>query len=83
MKNHLPKIKVIGVGGSGVNAINRMSEKGVFGVELVAVNTDAQSLKNCSCPQRILIGKNTTHGWGAGMDVRLGARAAQENIDDL
>lgn len=83
MKNHLPKIKVIGVGGSGVNVINRMSEKGVFGVELVAVNTDAQSLKNCSCPQRILIGKNTTHGWGAGMDVRLGARAAQENIDDL
>lgn len=83
MKNHLPKIKVIGVGGSGVNAISRMAQNAVLGVELIAVNTDAQSLKTCKASQKILIGKNTTYGWGAGMDVKLGAKAAQEGLDDL
>jgi len=83
MKQKLPKIKVIGIGGSGVNAISRMAEAGISGVDLVAVNTDAQSLRMCPVNQRILIGKNTTHGWGAGMDVKLGARAAQESREEL
>ncbi|MDD5750658.1 MAG: cell division protein FtsZ [Candidatus Pacebacteria bacterium] len=83
MRQNLPKIKVVGVGGSGVNAINRMKEGGIFGVDLIAVNTDAQSLKLCPVNHRILLGKNTTHGWGAGMDVKLGAKAARESIDEL
>ena len=83
MKQNLPKIKVVGVGGSGVNAISRMAEGGISGVDLVAVNTDAQSLKLCLASHRVLIGKNTTHGWGAGMDVKLGARAAQESREEL
>jgi len=83
MKNNLPKIKVIGVGGSGVNAITRMAQEGISGVDLIAVNTDAQSLKLCPAPQKVLIGKNTTHGWGAGMDIKLGAKAAQESREEL
>ncbi|MEK9153335.1 MAG: cell division protein FtsZ [Patescibacteria group bacterium] len=76
-------IKVIGLGGSGVNAVSRMAVSGVSGVDLVAVNTDAQSLKLSPVPQKILIGPNTTHGWGAGMDIKLGAKAAQESLEDL
>ena len=83
MKNNLPKIKVIGVGGSGVNAITRMAQEGISGVDLIAVNTDAQSLKLCPASQKVLIGKNTTHGWGAGMDIKLGAKAAQESREEL
>jgi len=82
-KQSLPKIKVVGVGGSGVNAISRMAEGGIFGVDFIAVNTDAQSLKLCPVNHRVLIGQNTTHGWGAGMDVKLGARAAQESFEEL
>ena len=52
-------------------------------MDLIAVNTDAQSLKLCPVSHRVLIGQNTTHGWGAGMDVKLGARAAQESFEEL
>jgi len=76
-------IKVIGIGGSGVNAVSRMAVAGVAGVDLVAINTDAQSLKLSPVFQKILIGPNTTHGWGAGMDVKLGAKAAQESLEEL
>lgn len=81
--NSIPKIKVVGIGGSGVNAINRMHKEKITGVELIAVNTDAQVLKACPVSKKILIGKKTTGGFGAGMDVRLGERAAKESYDEL
>lgn len=83
MRNHIPKIKVIGIGGSGVNAVTRMAKEGVAGVELIAVNTDAQSLKVCPVTKRILIGKEITQGLGAGMDVKLGQKAARESQEEL
>lgn len=79
----VPKIKVVGIGGSGVNAISRMIKEGVSGVELIAVNTDAQVLKTCPTPKKILIGEKTTGGLGAGMDMRLGEKAARESYGAL
>ena len=81
--NNLLKIKVVGIGGSGNNAINRMVKEGVSGVDLIAVNTDAQALKMNLAPKKILIGKKTTGGLGSGMDVKLGEKAARENYDEL
>lgn len=81
--NNLPKIKVVGIGGSGVNVISRMVKEGISGVELIAVNTDAQVLRTCSATKKILIGQKTTGGLGAGMDVRLGEKAARESYEDL
>lgn len=79
----LPKIKVVGVGGSGVNAVSRMHKEKISGVELIAVNTDAQVLKVCPVSNKILIGKKTTGGFGAGMDVHLGEKAAKESAEEL
>lgn len=83
MRNNIPKIKVIGIGGSGVNAISRMAKEGIAQVELIAVNTDAQSLKACPVARRILIGRQTTQGLGAGMDIKLGQKAARESQEEL
>ena len=83
MRNNIPKIKVIGIGGSGVNAISRMAKEGISQVELIAVNTDAQSLKACPVARRILIGRQTTQGLGAGMDIKLGQKAARESQEEL
>ncbi len=77
------KIKVIGVGGSGVNAISRMVKDGVKDVELIAVNTDASSLQKCPANYKILIGPNTTQGLGAGMNLKIGEKAARESYDEL
>lgn len=77
------KIKVIGVGGSGGSAIDRMLEGKIRGVDFVAVNTDAQALHHSKAPHRIHIGKTTTKGLGAGMDPELGAKAAEENRDEI
>ncbi len=77
------KIKVIGVGGSGVNAISRMVKDGVKDVELIAVNTDAGSLKKCPASYKILIGPNTTQGLGAGMNPKVGEKAARESYEEL
>ena len=74
-----PKIKIIGVGGSGSNTISRMAKFDIHEVELVGINTDAQALHFCKAEQKILIGKNTTHGLGTGMDINLGKLAAEEN----
>lgn len=82
MKN-LPKIKVVGIGGSGVNTITRMHREAVKGVDLIAANTDIQSLKTCPVSSRILLGEKTTGGLGAGMDVKLGEKAAKESQDKL
>lgn len=77
------RIKVVGVGGAGGAAINRMVESGVEGVEFVAVNTDAQALHNSKASVKIHIGKDATRGLGAGADPSVGERAATESIDDL
>ena len=77
------KIKVIGVGGAGKNAIDHMIENDVQGVEFIAVNTDAQDLKYCKARKRLLIGRNTTRGHGAGADPAVGRMAALESEDDI
>ncbi|MCD6500914.1 cell division protein FtsZ [bacterium] len=78
-----PKIKVIGIGGAGCNTISRLNSLGLKGIDLIAVNTDAQALKQSSSPQKVLIGQTTTGGLGTGMDYRLGERAAQESKEKL
>lgn len=82
MKN-IPKIKVVGVGGSGVNAIYRMAKEEIAGVELIAVNTDAQTLKMGPSVKKILVGQKATQGLGTGMDIKLGEKAARENYEEL
>ena len=77
------RIKVIGVGGAGKNAIDHMIENDVQGVEFIAVNTDAQDLKYCKARKRLLIGKNTTRGRGAGANPDVGRMAALESEDDI
>lgn len=79
--NNMANIKVVGVGGGGVNAVNRMIEDGLAGVEFIAVNTDAQSLAISEAETKIDIGRNVSNGLGAGADPSVGARAAEENID--
>jgi cell division protein FtsZ len=75
------RIKVVGIGGSGVNAVNRMIDAGVRGVEFIAINTDAQSLHNSKAPKKVHIGKNITRGLGAGADPEVGLKAAEEDSE--
>lgn len=77
------RIKVVGVGGAGCSAINRMVDSGVEGVEFVAINTDAQALHNCKADIKIHIGKDSTRGLGAGANPQVGQKAAEESIDDI
>jgi cell division protein FtsZ len=78
------KIKVIGVGGGGSNAVNTMiSEYGIEGVEFLGFNTDAQSLKNCLAPTTLQLGNELTRGLGVGGDYNLGAKAADETVDEI
>lgn len=77
------RIKVVGVGGSGVNAISRMIECKLKGVEFVAINTDAQALHHSKATEKIHIGKNLTKGLGAGMNPEIGRQAAEENRDEI
>lgn len=77
------KIKVVGVGGSGGAAINRMVSAKLRGVEFLAVNTDAQALHHSRAPVKIHIGQQTTRGLGAGMDPDLGRKAAEESRDEV
>jgi cell division protein FtsZ len=77
------RIKVVGVGGAGGAAINRMVESGVTGVDFVAVNTDAQALHHSRAGQKIHIGKDATRGLGAGADPEVGQKAAQESKDEI
>lgn len=76
-------IKVVGVGGSGGNAVEHMISKGIRGVEFIAINTDAQDLHNTKANTKLHIGKNVTKGLGAGMDPELGRLAAEENKEDI
>src|SRR5680860_863275 len=77
------RIKVVGVGGSGCHAINRMISSRIKGVEFVAINTDAQDLHHCDAPVRVHIGQTTTRGLGAGSDPELGKKAAEENKEEI
>src|SRR3989344_6480442 len=77
------KIKVVGVGGSGNSAVDRMIASKIKGVEFWAVNTDVQALHFSKAPHKIHIGKNSTRGLGAGMDPTIGRRAAEESINEL
>lgn len=77
------KILVIGVGGAGNNAVNRMIEESIVGVEFVCVNTDKQHLKTCKAPTCIQIGEKLTKGLGAGAQPEIGEKAAQESIEEL
>jgi cell division protein FtsZ len=77
------RIKVVGVGGAGGAAVNRMIDSGVKNVEFIAINTDAQALHYSKAPVKIHIGSETTKGLGAGADPSVGERAANESIDEL
>lgn len=77
------KIKVLGIGGSGGAAVNRMMEHRIRGIEFVAINTDAQALHHNAAPSKVHIGKNTTRGLGAGMDPDQGRKAAEEDAEEI
>lgn len=77
------RIKVIGLGGSGGNAIHRMITTKIQGVEFVAINTDVQDLHHCQASQKIHIGKSITRGLGSGMNPDIGRQAAEENRDEI
>ena len=77
------KIKVIGCGGGGNNTIDRITEVGVAGAETIAINTDAQDLLYTTADKKMLIGKDVTHGMGAGSNPKLGEEAAKENETDI
>ena len=77
------RIKVIGVGGSGKNAVNHMINCKVKGVDFVVMNTDAQDLHHSLAPKKIHLGKNLTHGLGAGMNPEVGRKAAEETIEEI
>lgn len=80
---NVAKIKVIGVGGGGCNAVNRMIESGVAGVEFWAINTDAQALAQSAAPQRLQIGQKLTRGLGAGGNPAIGQKAAEESREEI
>jgi cell division protein FtsZ len=77
------QIKVVGVGGGGCNAVNRMIEERLLGVDFVAINTDAQALMLCHCPLLVRIGDKITRGLGSGGNAEIGEKAAEESTDDL
>jgi cell division protein FtsZ len=81
--NYLALIKVVGVGGGGSNAVNRMVDAGLSGVEFIAVNTDAQALLMCDADVKMPIGSDVTRGLGAGADPNVGHAAAEESRDEL
>jgi len=81
--NYLAVIKVVGVGGGGTNAVSRMVEAGLVGVEFIAVNTDAQALLMCDADVKIHIGAKATRGLGAGADPAVGYAAGMESRDEL
>ena len=81
--NYLAVIRVIGVGGGGVNAVNRMIDAGLRGVEFIAANTDAQALAMSDADVRIDLGQSLTRGLGAGSNPEVGKQAAEEHIDEI
>src|SRR3954471_19729378 len=82
-QNYLAVIKVVGIGGGGVNAVNRMIDAGLKGVEFIAINTDAQALLMSDADVKLDIGRELTRGLGAGSDPEVGRQAAEEHREDL
>jgi len=82
-QSYLAVIKVVGIGGGGVNAVNRMIEAGLRGVEFIAVNTDAQALLMSDADVKLDIGRNLTRGLGAGSDPDVGRQAAEDHRDEI
>ncbi len=82
-QNYLAVIKVVGIGGGGVNAVNRMIEVGLKGVEFIAINTDAQALLMSDADVKLDIGRELTRGLGAGADPDVGGRAAEDHSEDI
>jgi cell division protein FtsZ len=81
--NYLAVIKVVGVGGGGVNAVNRMIERGLQGVEFIAINTDAQALLLSDADVKLDVGRDLTRGLGAGADPEVGRRAAEDHEEEI
>ena len=82
-QNYLAVIKVVGIGGGGVNAVNRMIDAGLKGVEFIAINTDAQALLMSDADAKLDIGRELTRGLGAGSDPDVGRQAAEEHSDEI
>ena len=82
-QNYLAVIKVVGIGGGGVNAINRMIEVGLKGVEFIAINTDAQALLMSDADVKLDVGRELTRGLGAGADPEVGRQAAEDHADEI
>src|SRR4051812_40736731 len=82
-QNYLAVIKVVGIGGGGVNAVNRMIDAGLKGVEVIAVNTDAQALLMSDADVKLDIGRELTRGLGAGSDPEVGTQAADAHKDEI
>jgi cell division protein FtsZ len=80
---YLAVIRVVGVGGGGLNAVNRMIEAGISQVEFIAVNTDIQQLRSCDAPIKLHIGRELTQGLGSGSDPEIGRQAAEEGYDQI
>ena len=81
--NYLAVIKVVGIGGGGVNAVNRMIEQGLKGVEFIAINTDAQALLMSDADVKLDVGRDSTRGLGAGADPEVGRKAAEDAKDEV
>src|SRR4030088_1485646 len=81
--NYLAVIKVVGIGGGGVNAVNRMIEVGLKGVEFIAVNTDAQALLMSDADVKLDVGRELTRGLGAGAQPDVGRKAAEDHRDEI
>ena len=81
--NYLAVIKVVGIGGGGVNAVNRMIEQGLKGVEFIAINTDAQALLMSDADVKLDVGRDSTRGLGAGADPEVGKKAAEDAKEEI
>lgn len=82
-QNYLALIKVVGIGGGGVNAVNRMIEHGLKGVEFIAINTDAQALLMSDADVKLDIGREETRGLGAGANPAIGQKAAEDHAEEI
>src|SRR5450759_2576558 len=82
-QNYLAVIKVVGIGGGGVNAVNRMIEVGLKGVEFIAINTDAQALLMSDADVKLDVGRELTRGLGAGADPEVGRQAAEQHREEI
>src|ERR687891_2689614 len=82
-QNYIAVIKVVGIGGGGVNAVNRMIDAGLKGVEFIGVNTDAQALLMSDADVKLDVGRERTRGLGAGSDPEIGRDAAEEHREEI